>query len=80
MRLYSERDLIPDVSLDTYKADPNLCGLCFVQGVEKVEFRYFGHEQLEQCSLANWLKEAIESSAEGEKDEAGIIWLPELLL
>lgn len=57
LRLYFERDLVLGMSLEAYKADPGICELCTVRGTDIWDL---GHEPLEQCGFAKWLKEAIE--------------------
>lgn len=72
LRLYFESDLILGMSPDAYKADPGICELCSVRGIERVEIWDLGYELLEQCGFVKWLKEAIESSGEDGEDETGV--------
>lgn len=65
MRLYFERDLILGMAPLAYKTDLGICGLSSVRGIERVEIWDLGYQPLEQCDFVKWLKEAIESSAEG---------------
>ncbi len=60
LRLYFESELILEMGLDAFKADPGIQGLCSVRGIERVEIWSLGYEPLEQCCLAKWLKEEME--------------------
>lgn len=65
MRLYFEAELILDMLPDSYKADPGLCELCSIRGIERVEICDLAYEPLDQCDIVKWLKGAMESSKEG---------------
>ncbi len=69
-RLYFESDLITNVSLDTFQADPGIRELCSVRGIERVEIQDLGYEPLEKDGAAKWLKEKLESPKENEKDHS----------
>jgi hypothetical protein len=66
LQLYFERDLILDVSPNSYKADPGIVELCSIQGIERVEICNLGYESLDQCDFVKWLKAIMESSGEIE--------------
>ena len=70
LRLYFERDLIDNVSLDTFQADPGIRELCSVQGIRRVEIHDLGFEPLEQGGVVKWLKEQLESPKDNGKDDA----------
>ena len=69
LRLRFERDLINNISLDAYKADPGIRGLCSVRGIRRLEIWGLDHEPLEQRGLVKWLKEEMESRGEEGEDE-----------
>jgi len=69
LRLYFESDLILGMSPTACKADPGICELRSVRGIETIEICDFGCKPLEQCGFVKWLKEAMESSEKNEKNE-----------
>lgn len=72
LRLYIESDLIFNMSPNAFKSDPGICELCSVRGIKRVQIWNLGHEPIEQCDLAKWLKGEMESPGEEEENEKGI--------
>jgi hypothetical protein len=72
LRLYFESDLILGMSSDAYRADPGICELSSLRGIERVDIFDLGYEPLEQCDFVKWLKEAMESTWGDGEDEMGI--------
>ncbi len=69
LRLYIESDLISNVPVDTFQADPGIRELCAVRGIKRVEIKDLGYEPLEQDGVAKWLKEQLESPKNNEKNQ-----------
>ncbi|KAL8825434.1 MAG: hypothetical protein Q9170_007792 [Blastenia crenularia] len=67
LRLYLEKDLIMDISLDDFKAHPGIRELCSLRGIKTVQICDLGHEPIDRHGLAKWLREKMESSTEEEE-------------
>ncbi len=68
LRLYFDSDLLLGMSPGAFKADPGICELCSLRGVERVEICDLRYKSLEERGFVKWLKAAIESSWEdGER-------------
>ena len=62
LRLCFESDLITNVSLDTFQADPGIRALCSVRGIKEVEIQDLSFKPLESYKVIKWLKKQLESS------------------
>jgi hypothetical protein len=70
LRILFESELMQKMPLNSFKADAGIQGLCSIRGIERVEICNMVNEPLEQCCLADWLKEEMEdSSKELEEDD-----------
>ena len=72
LRLYFERDLINNIACDTFKFDPGIRELCSIHTIKRVQIWDLGHEPIEHCDLAEWLKGELESSEEKGENDKGI--------
>ena len=71
VRLYFESDLINNITPNAFETSPGIRELCSAQGIGRLQIWDFGHEPMEQGSLAKWLKGEIESSGEERENEKG---------
>lgn len=61
LRLCIESDLILNIAPKTFKEHAGISELCSLQGIRTVQIWDLWNEQPNHCSLAQWLKEKIES-------------------
>ncbi len=66
LKLCFDSDLITNISLDIFQADPGIRELCSVRGIRRVEICDLALKPLGQDGPAKWLKEQMESPEDSE--------------